>query len=259
MILAAADADGTIRLWETRTEKPPLTIQGYRSAVTRLAWSPDGATLASAADNEVRLWDIGGRQVRTLNHEGTVLGIAWTSDGQTLLSVDYTEIHLWQRNGGPERRALKANTTGTTVFVWSWDSKTLASANVDGMLRLWDAASGKPFRTMQAGKDSVSVLDWSRDGRMLASAGLNGTIQLWEAASGQPLRTLQAHERPVSDIAWSPDGKTLASSGYDGTLRLLPGTPAALLDQVRDRIRLFTLSPAECHQYFGSDDCPPLR
>jgi WD40 repeat protein len=261
--LASASADNTIRLWEASSGLPLRTLQGHTNSVFSVAWSPDGKTLASASwDNTIRLWDVAsGQALRTLQgHQGVLRSMAWSPDGKTLASAsdDHT-IRLWEAASGLPLRTLLGHTSSVKSVAWSASGKTLASASKDETIRLWEAASGQPLRTLQGHTDSVFSVAWSPDGKTLASASADNTIRLWEAASGQPLRTLQGHTDSVDSVAWSPDGKTLASASEDKTIRLWPGTIDGLLEQARDRIRLFTLPKQDCDLYFGTASCPPLR
>ena len=61
-LLASADADGTVRLWNPATGQPvgsPLPADTGPGGVSGVAFSPDGKLLASAdADGTVQLWDV---------------------------------------------------------------------------------------------------------------------------------------------------------------------------------------------------------
>jgi WD40 repeat protein len=62
--LATASADGAVRIWHAESAMQLIPLRGHRVYATSLAWSPDGATLASGGGNApeaclIRLWRAG--------------------------------------------------------------------------------------------------------------------------------------------------------------------------------------------------------
>jgi WD40 repeat protein len=51
-----AGSDRTIRLWDGATGAPRAVLTGHDDVVRRLAFAPDGLTLASASPPEMKCW-----------------------------------------------------------------------------------------------------------------------------------------------------------------------------------------------------------
>lgn len=177
-----------------RAEIVPIT--GHVQGVTAVAFSSDGALVASGSDDEtVKLWDSrNGRLIRTLRgHTSGVSSIAISPDNRTLLSgSDDKTIRVWDATTGKLQHSLSADREVTVVAFGPVRNHVLSgdwsiSSDV-GALTLWDAESETAIRTIDV-PGGVYSATFSHDGTRIASSSVKGVIDLWDAKSGERLST----------------------------------------------------------------------
>jgi len=253
-LLASADGDGYVRLWDPATGRPagnPLHAGSGQDSVSGVAFSPDGKLLASAGgDGYVRLWDpvtgrTAGNPLHASSGQNGVNEVAFSPDGKLLASADGDGyVRLWDpATGRPTGNPLHASSGqdgGVSGVAFSPDGKLLASAGGDGYVRLWDPATGRPAgRAWPAATSGTGLYQvaFSPDGKRLAGVTADGYVRLWDLVTGRPIGRPPPVDtsNPIvsaptiitptiigaSDLAFSPDGKLLASAdGSDGYVRL---------------------------------------
>jgi hypothetical protein len=138
--LASGGDLGMVRLWDTATWSRGIVIKAHFERVDRVAFSPDGALLATAKSGSigsVRLWETGmWQQVCEVDCHDTT-GMAFSPDGTLLATAGpHGRVQLWKTADGTRACALDRGTWANDV-AFSPDGSVLASACWDGTVRLW--------------------------------------------------------------------------------------------------------------------------
>jgi serine/threonine protein kinase len=92
-----------VKLRDVASREVSASLEAHDNSVLNLAFSPDGASLASGCRNgTVLIWDVSsGQTVATIPaHEGAVWSLAFSPDGRTLATVGEDRLgKLWDLHG----------------------------------------------------------------------------------------------------------------------------------------------------------------
>ncbi len=187
----AAGCDGTVTIWNWRTEKAVHTFPGHGPPRISVAFSRDGRRLATGNWlGTVKVWDA-------------------VSGGEPL--------HTFTPTLGSRHPVV--------ALAFNLDGTRLAAASFDRRVDVWDTTTGQPAHVLSHPGGLVLGVAFSPGGRLLASTGEDKIVRVWDATTGRELLGLRGHAGMCGCVAFSPDGLRLASAGTDRTIRVWDATP----------------------------------
>ena len=216
MILhSGLDAIG--RVWDLRTGRTAMVLDGHVEGILTMAFSPNGYALAvalsphlvltpyryqiatGASDDTIRIWDM-----RSLKALYTIPAhLSNVSDVRFFRSDGTIPAHILQRQAD--------DPTHVNSVV-----EEPGEANDD------EGKDGAPPPPMTAEqKQEALAQEWRyRPGLYLASAGYDGLVKLWSADDWQLLATLQTDGSKAMSVDLSTDSKLLVSGTYNRNFQL---------------------------------------
>lgn len=210
--------------------------RGHHAAVTAVAWSPDGLSIASGSvDKTVQVWQATNGALRSTfaGNTSPVTSLAWNVESTTITSAGETDgkVRVWNALKN-EQEAVHAGQRGRVLSL-AWPDpyetsrtppvNTILSGAEDGTVQAWDAASGKTITTYTGHGGIRTLLSSSPDRALLA--GEDHIIHDWEIfASGDTASNpvaYEGHTSAINALAWvDEDNNTFASASDDGTVRV---------------------------------------
>jgi len=211
--LAWSQEDNTIQLIQMTEGKVLNTLAGHTDSVFKLRFSPTGDRLFSAShDGSVRIWDMTGNELQTIETNGEVLGIGISPDGSKLATIPLDgPVELWDLIAN--KKMLSLGGTGgfdTSDAVFSPDGKYLAADLATGLF-LWRISDGELL--WDDIRNSLAVT-FSPDGQFLAYSNVEdgNKVVLSSTDGAQIIRTLEGMQGPVWELIFSPDSSLLAAT-----------------------------------------------
>jgi len=187
-LLAAGDSGGTVTVWNLSRHVIGSYCLGSSYDVYNVAFSPDGATLASCGRDRARLWDL--------------------RNGRTLLDVSAYP--------GAYQYGLAYVPDGWRLALGAWP------AFGPGGVEVWELDNGRGVQTLFGLRGQVEWTCFSPDGRRVAGLSQTFEVGVWDRETGKLLRLFDAPVGLFADnagLAFSADARRFAlASGEQATL-----------------------------------------
>ena len=229
-VVAAIDGPGTVAdVWDADTgdvlgELPNVTVTGANPS---LAFSRDGAWLATSAGGDVRVFD-----TRTWRLALTIAGpkinsLSFDPTGPRLATASWMgDASIWELPAGNRVHHLQEIGDRIEHIAFSPDGAYVVTGSGDGAERVWDAKLGTLHTELKSHRGGVWWAEFDPTSRLVVSAGSDGGVAISDVVTGMPVAVLEGPRSMVLSARFDPTSRRVIAASWDGTARVWDATPS---------------------------------
>lgn len=239
-VLTAAH-DGTVKMWDVRTDTCVATVGRCSSAVLCMEYDDSTGMLAAAGRDAVaNIWDIrSGRQMhKLLGHTKWIRSIRMVGDTVITGSDDWT-ARMWSVSRGTCDAVLACHAGPILCVEYSVLDKGIITGSTDGLLRFWENDDGGIKCVKNVTIHNASILSINAGEHWLGIGAADNSMSLYHrpqerlggfSSPGSKMGGWQLYRTPqrtvavVRCVASDLERKRICSGGRNGLLRLWEAT-----------------------------------
>jgi len=226
LLTGAGYTDSAIRLWDAHSGQAVGSLDGHRSWVSDLIFTPDGKRLiSSSGDQTIRLWDWSTHKPYGVlrGHLDEVDGVALAPDGRTLASrCKDGNIFLWDVTKPPRNLGYQIlpSRLDNLSAVFTPDSRSILATETKGGVALWDASTLKETHRLWGDVTNRVGTTVSPDAKWVLQRDAKGHLRVWDARSALERTNFVAASGPFKACV-TANGKYLLTLHDTGTNTVL--------------------------------------
>ena len=129
------------QLWNLEEQRIQtiFEVKNIDNLATLATFSPDGKQVLTASqDDTIRLYDLEGKELLSLNTQSGITDLAFSPDGKYIAATDHRKhlIQLWDLHGNLAY-TFSGHTALISSIAFSPDGKHLISGSLDKTVKLW--------------------------------------------------------------------------------------------------------------------------
>jgi WD40 repeat protein len=232
--LAAAQPDGSLKVWDLATQLELFTIRSAPNIWIEncLICKEIKLVVVALNDKTIKVYDVNqGKHLFTLEgHTRTVTSCAISLEGPYIVSASQDKtLKLWSArfDGKPAPENIYPASAQTCAV--SADGQNVIFDAPGNLLCVVEAEIGLEKLSLKGHLRPITGCDISADGGTIVTTSQDRTLKIWDGATGAVRLELTGHQWGENSCQLTPDGKRLVVAADENLLKIWDTTTGAEL------------------------------
>src|SRR5690606_33842075 len=209
-------------VYDVATRHRLFVLDGHQPILRAAAYSPDGRTIVTAADDRTAiLWNAldGSRSQVLRGHASRVTHASFSADGKHVAtgSIDRT-TRIWAVDTGKLVATLPGHGAKITALEFDSKGETIVTVSEGREVYVWEfRRRAVPHLQDEPNLKEIAV---SPDAQTIAGAPRDVVASIWSVATAERRTTDRRSRAELTHVSFTADGKSLFTESWEGTFRL---------------------------------------